>query len=120
MNGAASEIVRLRPSPDASPIDLAHLTHQTLGSEALKREVLALFLEHSATALRQVAEAATPGERREAAHAIVGSARGIGAFAVADAAADVERGREPTAAKLAALSRAVAAAQGAILALLAE
>jgi HPt (histidine-containing phosphotransfer) domain-containing protein len=114
------EISMLRRPLAARPIDLDHLGRQTLGSDALRRDVLGLFLDHSAAALRLVAEGASSGERREAAHAIVGSALGIGAFRVADAAAEVERGTEPTIAKVAELQRAVAEARNAILALLAE
>jgi HPt (histidine-containing phosphotransfer) domain-containing protein len=116
----ASEISVLPTALDAPPIDLDHLDHQTLGSDALKRDVLALFLDHSAEALRQVADAQSPGERREAAHAIVGSARSIGAFRVADAAAEVERGREPIAVMLATLRRELAEVRSEIAALLAE
>ena len=45
-----------------------------------------------------------PRVRREVAHAIIGSARAIGAFSVAHLAGEVERGEEPVEAKIAALA----------------
>lgn len=74
--------------PDDGPIDIAHLRQMTLGDAALEREVLAMF---SAQALRLVkALAVNPPDAGALAHTLKGSARAIGAFAVADAAADLE------------------------------
>ncbi|HVY20886.1 MAG TPA: histidine kinase [Bauldia sp.] len=73
------------------PVELEHLLRQAGGSEKLAREVLQMFAEGTVgdfARLRQVNGA----ERREAAHLILGSARAIGARAVASAAAAVEAG----------------------------
>jgi HPt (histidine-containing phosphotransfer) domain-containing protein len=60
----------------------------TLGDAALEREVLTLF---SAQASRLAgALAAKPADAGALAHTLKGSARAIGAFAVADAASDLE------------------------------
>jgi HPt (histidine-containing phosphotransfer) domain-containing protein len=75
-------------APDDGPIDLAHLRRMTLGDAALEREVLIMF---SAQASRLAgALAAKPADAGALAHTLKGSARAIGAFAVADAAADLE------------------------------
>jgi HPt (histidine-containing phosphotransfer) domain-containing protein len=75
-------------APDDGPIDLAHLRRMTLGDAALEREVLTMF---SAQASRLAgALAAKPADAGALAHTLKGSARAIGAFAVADAAADLE------------------------------
>jgi HPt (histidine-containing phosphotransfer) domain-containing protein len=74
--------------PDDGPIDLSHLRQMTLGDAALEREVLGMF---SAQALRLVkALAVNPTDASALAHTLKGSARAIGAFAVADAAARLE------------------------------
>jgi HPt (histidine-containing phosphotransfer) domain-containing protein len=72
-------------------LDLVHLRSQTLNDSQLAREVLHLFLGQAATILNALsAEQADATARREAAHALVGSARGIGAFGVARAAREIE------------------------------
>lgn len=76
-----------------SPVDLAHLTRQTGGNEALGREVLRMFLDGSMGDFQRLKLAAGT-ERREVAHLIRGSARAIGADAVAEAAAAVEAGEQ--------------------------
>ena len=74
--------------PDDGPIDIAHLRRMTLGDARLEREVLSMF---SAQALRLAgALAAMPADASALAHTLKGSARAIGAFAVADAAAQLE------------------------------
>ena len=75
-------------APDDGPIDIAHLRRMTLGDAALEREVLGMF---SAQALRLVkALVALPADAAALAHTLKGSARAVGAFAVGDAAADLE------------------------------
>ncbi|WP_034658692.1 Hpt domain-containing protein [Chelativorans sp. J32] len=71
------------------PIDLAHLSKQTMGDEELKREILDLFLVQATAAKTEIADinAAT---RRCVAHRLVGSARAVGAFAIAACAAELE------------------------------
>ena len=74
--------------PDDGPIDLMHLRRMTLGDAALEREVLTMF---AAQASRLAAAlAAMPADAPALAHTLKGSARAVGAFAVADAAAELE------------------------------
>jgi HPt (histidine-containing phosphotransfer) domain-containing protein len=91
-------------------IDRAHLRLMTLGDAALEREVLGLFDRQATTMLERLPKAA-PEALPALAHALKGSARGIGAWRVAQAAADVEGGNP---AMLAALTDAVAEARTAI------
>ncbi len=74
--------------PDLGPLDLDHLGRMTLGDTALEREVLAMFSEQSQRLISTIA--ALPADAGPLAHTLKGSARGIGAFAVADAAARLE------------------------------
>jgi HPt (histidine-containing phosphotransfer) domain-containing protein len=75
-------------APDDGPIDIDHLARMTLGDAGLEREVLAMF---SAQAVRLIgALAALPSDAGVLAHTLNGSARAIGAFHVADAAACLE------------------------------
>ena len=77
----------LMPSPPLapidSPLDFDHLSRMTLGDSELEQEVLAMFAEQAVRLL--AAMAALPAETSALAHKLKGSARGIGAFAVADA-----------------------------------
>ena len=102
-------------APDDGPIDIEHLQRMTLGDAGLEREVLAMF---SAQAVRLVGTLANlPADAGALAHTLKGSARAIGAFAVAEAAALLETriksGGDPTAA-LAELHDAVAQACSAV------
>jgi HPt (histidine-containing phosphotransfer) domain-containing protein len=105
--------------PDDGPIDIDHLKRITLGDESLEREVLAMFSAQSVSLIGALA--ALPAEARELVHTLQGSARAIGAFAVADAAAVLEaaltNSGDPAEA-LAELKDAVAQARAAIDALL--
>ena len=75
-------------APFAEPLDLDHLARMTLGDVELEREVLGMFAEQS---IRLVAAMmALPADAAALAHKLKGAARGIGAFAVAEAAADLE------------------------------
>ncbi|MBN8994676.1 MAG: Hpt domain-containing protein [Rhizobiales bacterium] len=102
------------------PVDLNHLHNQTFGDRKLQREVLRLFVRHSADQIERLRAAIAPEERREAAHALVGSARGVGAFSVAYIAAEIELSRGPIVGRLKALDAAIVAAQGFIRDFLAE
>ena len=88
-----------------APVDLAHLSRQTLGDNALEREVLNLYLKQSLQQLDKACRAASAEERKAAAHLIRGSARGIGAWRV-DAAADAAE-RQADEAALEALGAAI-------------
>ena len=95
-------------APDDGPIDLEQLRHMTLGDADLEHEVLAMF---SGTRFYMPPEAAA------IAHTLKGSARAIGAQAVAEAASRLETaisGARSTAEALAELADAVALAQSAI------
>jgi len=108
-------------APDDGPIDLAHLRRMTLGDAALEREVLTMF---SAQASRLAgALAAKPADAGALAHTLKGSARAIGAFAVADAAAHLEaliKDRSHTGKALSELDDAVMQARAAIEAMLGD
>jgi HPt (histidine-containing phosphotransfer) domain-containing protein len=79
------------PANEATgPIDLVHLDRATFGDRALRRDVLVMF---EGQAIRLTEEIATAIDRRlraEAAHTLRGAALGIGANAVAAAAAAIE------------------------------
>ena len=85
-------------APDDGPIDFEHLERMTLGDAGLEREVLAMFSVQSAKLLGTLAT--LPSDAGALAHTLKGSARAIGAFAVADAAARLEAviagGGDPT------------------------
>ena len=76
------------------PIDLVHLAKQTLGDRSLENEVLRLFMTQADVYMTRVEQANDDEARFAAAHTIKGSARNIGAWIVADAAADVETAKE--------------------------
>jgi len=78
-------------SEAVAPIDFDHLHRQTFGDEKLAREVLELFLVHAPALLAEIKSATNEASRRAAAHKLKGMARAIGAWAVANAAEDVER-----------------------------
>jgi HPt (histidine-containing phosphotransfer) domain-containing protein len=71
-------------------IDLVHLGRMTLGEKSLEAEVLALFDRQTDMLLTRM-EQAPPAAAAAFAHTIKGSARGIGAWRVAEAAEAVER-----------------------------
>lgn len=71
------------------PVDLAHLARQTMDDRALEQEVLALFVQQALSVRDKILEA-DERERVLLAHGLKGSARGIGAFAVAECAAVIE------------------------------
>jgi HPt (histidine-containing phosphotransfer) domain-containing protein len=106
-------------APDDGPIDFGHLSRMTLGDAGLEHEVLAMFVAQSATLVSQLAT--MPADASALAHTLKGSARAIGAFAVGDAAAQLEaaiaRGFD-TSAELAELGETVAEARAAIEAIL--
>lgn len=82
------------PSATArAPIDLAHLARYTGGDAQLDSEVLDLFVSQCAGQLRRLeAQLAAPDPKtwREIAHSLKGASSGIGAFALAEAAAKAE------------------------------
>ena len=106
-------------APGDGPIDVAHLKRMTAGDIRLTREVLMMFVGQTARLVEALA--AEPAGGAALAHTLKGSARAIGAVAVADAAAALEAalaaGGDPGEA-LAALKDAVGEARAAIEAML--
>lgn len=72
------------------PIDMMHLSRQTMGDRGLEQEVLLLFMQQ-ATLVRDQIGRATVDERLRLAHGLKGSARGVGAFVLADCLQELER-----------------------------
>ena len=107
--------------PDDGPLDIAHLRRMTLGDAALEREVLTMFAAQASHLAGTLA--AMPADAPALAHTLKGSARAIGAFAVADAAAGLEaliKSGGDTTAALDELDEAIAQARAAIDAFLGE
>ena len=75
--------------PVEGAIDLEHLARMTLGERSLEAEVLTLFERQAAVLLAHMRVSA-PAAVAAFAHTLKGSARGIGAWRVAEAAGVVE------------------------------
>ncbi len=71
-------------------IDEDHLGRMTLGDRSLEREVLQIFARQTTLMLERIS-AAKPACAAAAAHTLKGSARGIGAWCVAQAAERLEQ-----------------------------
>ena len=69
----------------ATALDQDHLARMTLGDRRLEREVLEIFLRQTTIMLDRIVPA-EPALAAAAAHTLKGSARGIGAWRVAQAA----------------------------------
>ena len=91
--GAASTAVRSDGAPPLAPadpvIDLAHLARMTLGERELESDVLRLFDLQAGMLLARIASE-PPKAIVGFAHTLCGSARGIGAWRVAEAAERIE------------------------------
>jgi HPt (histidine-containing phosphotransfer) domain-containing protein len=77
----------------AAPIDLDHLARYTGGDKSLNSEILRLFngqLGDMVGQLLTVLEQRDARQWRQVTHTIKGAARGVGAFAVGEAAAAAE------------------------------
>ena len=72
------------------PVDLVHLARQTMGDRSLEQEVLRLFVQQALLVRDQIVSA-NVAERLRLAHGLKGSAGGVGAFAIADCAAEIEK-----------------------------
>jgi HPt (histidine-containing phosphotransfer) domain-containing protein len=80
-------------SSHARPVDLVHLSRYTGGDPKLNAEILQLFAGQAAelmAKLQTVMDLHDPKGWKDITHSIKGAARGIGAFAMADAAANAE------------------------------
>lgn len=107
------------------PVDLAHLARYTLGNQSLEYEVLQLFHDRSDLLLQRLKAADEDKAWADAAHAIKGSARAVGAWHVANSAeyAEALRGKERMAGSqgvLQDMERLIGEAKSYIAALLAE
>ncbi|HTV27212.1 MAG TPA: Hpt domain-containing protein [Xanthobacteraceae bacterium] len=71
-------------------IDEAHLERMTLGDRALERDLLRIFVRQNATILDRITVRDLVAVAA-AAHTMIGSARGIGAWRVAKAAEQLAR-----------------------------
>ncbi len=85
--------------PDEGFIDTAHLTRMTLGDEALKRELLTLFVRQSSDLVARLSS--FPADMAAIAHTLKGSARGIGAFSAAASAERLEQSSDRSTARAA-------------------
>ena len=70
----------------AAPIDLEHLSRQTLGDEGLEREVLRLFDEMSHVYYARLEQSTNVADLLRNLHTLKGAAAGIGAFGLAELA----------------------------------
>jgi HPt (histidine-containing phosphotransfer) domain-containing protein len=78
------------PQQESPAIDEDHLGRMTLGDRQLEREVLEIFVRQTVIMLERIA-GAEPALAAASAHTLSGSARGIGAWRVAQAAERLER-----------------------------
>lgn len=86
-----AERIEWMASPPLVPefaIDQAHLERMTLGDAGLEREVLRMFSAQAASVVALLGS--WPDDAAALAHTLKGSGRAIGAFAVADAAGELE------------------------------
>lgn len=72
------------------PIDLVHLSKYTLGNRSLESELLGLFRSQTDVYLARLDAADDEKEWQNAAHSLKGSARGLGAWALASLAEEAE------------------------------
>lgn len=80
-----------REAGTGKPVDLAHLSAQTMGDSDLEREVLFIFVNQAPIYLKTWRVAAKDADRRRAAHSLKGAARGIGAWHLAELADEAEK-----------------------------
>lgn len=73
-----------------APVDLIHLSRQTMGNRSLEREILSLFATQSVNCVERLQSADNLDEHKTIVHTLKGSALGIGAWHVVDAAKAVE------------------------------
>ncbi len=76
--------------PHSKPIDLVHLSAQTMGDLTLENEVLEIFLRHAQENIALWKDSQNQENRKRAAHSLKGGARGIGAWDLAELANEAE------------------------------
>ena len=72
------------------PVDLVHLSSLTMGDKHLEIEILEMFSAQIPQYLEMANASKDQREIRRAAHTIKGAARGVGAFRLAELAAETE------------------------------
>ncbi len=110
------------PLPDtklSDVLDLEHLRRYTLMDESLERELLSLFRDQARTQYEAALTASDQDQFRFAIHTLKGTARAIGAVAVAKATETIERLRlnhieARSHSEMRELARAIGAAETAI------
>ncbi|MCM2503675.1 Hpt domain-containing protein [Aureimonas altamirensis] len=91
---ATKPVMPSEPRPSRTrPVDLVFLSQKTGGDRQIERDVLALLRSQVALIIQR-APHATRDEVRQMACAIRGAGRHVGAFAVADSAAELARADE--------------------------
>jgi HPt (histidine-containing phosphotransfer) domain-containing protein len=87
----AGEVVMTKHGRVADDVlDERHLRQMTLGDQSLEREVLQVFVRQITLMLKRIT-CAEPTHAAAAAHTLKGSARGLGAWRVAEAAEQLEQ-----------------------------
>ncbi|MEO1252428.1 MAG: Hpt domain-containing protein [Pseudomonadota bacterium] len=71
-------------------IDLDHLEKYVAGDAGLRDEILSIFAEQVEALVAKLSSAQTDEGWRNAAHALKGAARGVGAWALGDLAEEAE------------------------------
>ncbi len=81
---------------ESALIDLVHLSKYTLGERSLECELLGLFRCQASVYVDRLEASSSSKDWKDAAHSLKGSARGIGAWAVADKAEVAEQLQDPS------------------------
>jgi HPt (histidine-containing phosphotransfer) domain-containing protein len=92
-DGSTGVVDKDHVASDRQIIDDDHLRRMTLGDRRLEREVLQIFVRQTLLMLERIA-GGEPVPAAAAAHTLMGSARGIGAWRLARAAERLERASE--------------------------
>jgi len=79
-----------RNSGTCKPVDLVHLSNQTMGDRALENEILEIFLTHAHDYIDEWKNSKNSQSRTRAAHTLKGGAKGIGAWDLAEMAHSAE------------------------------
>ena len=74
----------------ASPIDMVHLEHQSLGDPGLQEEVLRLYTQMSGVYMRRIEDSLGSDDLMRHLHTLKSAAAGIGAWQVRDLAKHAE------------------------------
>lgn len=75
---------------ECRPVDLVHLSNQTMGDQSLEAEVLGIFLSQSQIYMNLLRTSNDYEILHKTAHALKGASRGVGAFELANKAAKIE------------------------------